>query len=108
MGWKLFLDDDLDNPNADEWRHTPEGFLGAKTSTEAIALVQEHGLPDFMDLDFDLGMVNGKIDTAEVFLKWLEVNYHDTPPAHHTHSRNNQGALWIDSWMDSWRRSLDL
>jgi hypothetical protein len=107
MSWRLWLDDDLNDPERPE-RLVPEGFLGARTSGEAKALVLEHGIPEYMDLDFDLGMVDGQKDTAENFLRWLADNYYETPPEHHVHSRNNQGAPWIESWMSSWRRSLTM
>lgn len=56
MSWKLWLDDDLGDPKKPE-RMVPPGFIGAKTSADAKSLVLEHGLPEYMDLDFDLGMV---------------------------------------------------
>lgn len=105
--WKLWLDDDLNNPVAPE-RHVPAGYIGAATSAEAIALVKNFGAPSFMSLDFDLGMVDGKKDTAELFLKWLANEYPDSPPDYEIHSRNVAGAPWIESWMESWKKSLSL
>lgn len=107
MTYKLWLDDDLNNPDAPE-RWVPDGYLGAATSREAMRLVETHGLPEFMSLDFDLGMVDGQKDTAEVFLKWLAMNYPESPPDYEIHSRNVAGAPWIESWMESWKRALTL
>ena len=107
MTWKLWLDDQLDDTDKPE-RWVPVGYLGAKTSEEAKKLVLTNGLPEIMDLDFDLGIVDGQIDTAEPFLRWLANEYYDTPPEYHVHSRNNQGAPWIKSWMDSWKKSISL
>lgn len=54
MGWKLWLDDQIDDPSCPA-RHPPEGFTGAKTVYEASVLISNLGMPDFMDLDHDLG-----------------------------------------------------
>lgn len=100
----LWLDDQLDDPSTPN-RHTPEGWLGAQSSIEAIALVQIHGLPKFMDLDHDLG---GE-DTAMVFLKWLTTTFPDGPvPGWIIHSQNGVGVRNINSYLDSWSRSLEL
>lgn len=49
MGWKLYLDDDL------ETRHQPEnqGYLRAVSSLEAIKLIETFGMPEFMSLDHE-------------------------------------------------------
>lgn len=111
MAWKLWLDDDLNNPDAPE-RHTPEGFFGAATSEEAIALVEEHGFEnlELMDLDHDLGTYpDGSERTAKTFVKWLYENYPDGPvPDFRIHSKNTNGAPWLSTYLDSWRRSLNL
>lgn len=110
--WKLWLDDDLDNPDAPE-RWTPPGFKGAATSEEAIELVKQHGFLylEFMDLDHDLGVdEDDKERTAKTFLKWLANDcglpgY--PPPKWNVHSRNPEGKRWIESYLDSWKRSLE-
>lgn len=101
---KLWIDDQLDDP-ATPNRHTPEGFLGARSTAEAIALVEQHGMPDFMDLDHDLG----GDDRVMVFLRWLADRYPDGPvPRYRYHSENCVGWPAIDSFMSSWLRSLRL
>lgn len=114
MIWKLWLDDDHDNPIAQSTRAVPDGYTPARSTAEAIALIERLGLPSCMDLDFDLGMTDsvlgfsdGKKDSAEIFLKWLANRYPDDPPVYFIHSRNTVGALWIDSFMKSWKRSLE-
>lgn len=60
--WNLFLDDE---------RHPPDNgrdFTLARSSHEAIACVEERGMPEFISFDHDLG----GDDTAMVFLTWLE------------------------------------
>ena len=57
MSWKLWLDDQADEMLLDEGvilRPTPEGFITAHSSQEAIKLVRKNGPPEFMDLDCDL------------------------------------------------------
>lgn len=101
---KLWLDDQLDDPETPE-RHPPEGFLGARSSEEAKALVRKHGMPEFLDLDHDLG----GDDTARVFLSWLSERYPNGPiPSYRVHSRNVVGAPAIESFMTSWAKSLTL
>jgi hypothetical protein len=41
MYWKLWVDYQSDDPNT-PWRHTPEGYIGAKSCDEAITLVENH------------------------------------------------------------------
>lgn len=101
MSWNLWLDDQLDDPVAPD-RHTPPGFLGAKSTEEAKALIALHGLPKFMDLDHDLG----GDDTAEIFVKWMYYEYGaEVPPEYRIHSANGPGSLVLRSFLDSWARS---
>jgi len=100
--WRLWLDDQLDTIPS---RFTPEGYVGAKSSLAARELVLKKGLPEIMDLDHDLG---GE-DTVMIFLKWLAGKYPNGPvPEYHIHSENVAGQKTIQSYMDSWKRSLDL
>lgn len=104
MSWKLWIDDQLDDPET-PGRHTPYGFWGAKSSEEAIGYVQAMGLPSFMDLDHDLG----GDDTVMVFLCWLATTFPEGPvPDYRVHSMNGIGAKSIESYLESWKRSLTL
>lgn len=109
MKWKLWVDDDLNNPIAPE-RHTPDGFIGCETAEEAIAAVKKHGFANlqFMDLDHDLGTYeDGSIRDVKKFVKWLAETYPDGPvPNYNVHSRNPPGKEWTESFLDSWKRSL--
>ncbi len=101
---KLWIDDQLDDPHT-PLRHTPPGFLGARSTDEAVKLVEEHGLPEYMDLDHDLG----GDDRVMVFLRWLSETFPDGPvPKYRVHSENCVGRPAIDSFMSSWVRSLKL
>lgn len=102
MTWKLWVDDQLDDPETPN-RHIPEGFLGAASTEEAKELVTFKGVPDFMDLDHDLG---GN-DTVMAFLRWLSNTYPDGPvPEYRVHSQNPNGIMNVISYLDSWKRSL--
>ncbi len=101
---KLWIDDQLNDPETPS-RHVPKGWIGAASSAEAIALVQEHGLPTAMDLDHDLG---GE-DTVMVFLKWLAGSFPNGPiPDWTVHSRNGEGIKSVYAYLNSWQRSLGL
>lgn len=104
MSWKLWLDDQLDDPET-PIRHTPEGFLGAKSSAEAVKLVIENGLPEHVDLDHDLG----DDDTARDFLMWLVEHYPEGPvPSYAIHSQNPVGVMRLKSFMESWARAIQM
>jgi len=102
LPWKLWLDDQLDEVPR---RAVPEGYIGAKSTTEASLLIVSKGLPAVMDLDHDLG---GE-DTAMVFLKWLAEKFPNGPvPEYAIHSENIEGQKAIRSFLDSWKKSLTL
>lgn len=108
MTWNLYLDD----------KRTPAPlYLGrdwilARTSEEAKVMVLERGMPENMALDHDLGLLpSGEKDRAIDFLKWLAHEYWDgvqPVPAYTIHSSNPAGAPNLDSFMDSWARSINL
>jgi len=101
MSWKLWIDDQLNDPDCPR-RHTPEGFVGAASCDEAIALVKEMGCPAFMDLDCDLA--DGK--DVMTFLYWLEQNYHNDPPDWNVHSANIVATPNVNAFMSSWHKVL--
>ena len=97
--WNLWIDDQLDEVPG---RKTPPGFLGAKSVEEAKELVIAHGIPEVMDLDHDLGE-----ESVMTFLKWLADEFPDGPvPEWEVHSQNPIGKQNINSFLDSWQRSL--
>ena len=102
-GWKLWLDDQIDD-SATPDRHVPIGYEGARSTVEAQKLVNFLGPPAFMDLDHDLG----GDDTCRVFLRWLADTHPESIPEYHVHSANPLAKEWVDSFMSSWKRSLDL
>jgi len=104
MTWKLWLDDQLDDPHQPQ-RQVPEGFLGARSTKEAVELLRKHGPPSFMDLDHDLGRDDRAID----FLHWLYEMFPNGPvPEYNVHSENPVSWGNITSYLESWKRSLAL
>jgi len=100
MSWNLYIDD-LRNPPADR------DWLVCRSSQEALDLVMEIGMPTFISFDHDLG---GE-DTTMIFLRRLVNEVWDgtaPPPAYQVHSANPVGAHNIASFMESWRRSMNL
>ncbi len=101
MPWKLFIDDQWDDPEM-PFRHPPAGFIPARSSAEAIRLVEENGLPTFISFDHDLG----NDDSSMIFLNWLIENHYDAiVPDYQIHSANPPGRDNIRSKMSSWKRS---
>lgn len=100
MTWKLYLDDLRDPPPA-----VGEPWTVARSSSEAIQLVEEKGLPMWMSLDHDLG----GDDTSMVFLKWLAYEYQaEFIPLWFVHSANPIGKQNIEAFLKSWLRSMAL
>jgi hypothetical protein len=107
--WKLMIDDERDPPNvhreisplqvylADDW-------LIARTVDEAIALLAEHGYPELISFDHDLGTdpaTGEKLPTGMDFAKHLvrrDMDVADMPAdfAYLVHSMNGPGGDNID------------
>jgi hypothetical protein len=95
--YKMFLDD-IRNPPDNTW-------IVARSSNEAVAYIEKHGLPYHISFDHDLG----GDDTAMVLLYHLVNNIYtaaDYPPEYTVHSANPIGSKNIVSFMESWKRSL--
>ena len=99
--WKLWLDDqsfDLEVPE----RKPPKDFFPAESTKRALHMVDEYGLPSFIDFDHDLG----GDDKATNFLRELIYKYPDGPvPEYRIHSANPVGAANIQSLMESWKKT---
>lgn len=101
---KLWIDDQLDDPSTPN-RHSPKGWVGARSSVEAIAIVESQGLPEALGLDHDLG----DHDTVMVFLKWLAETFPQGPvPTWSIHSENVEGRKSISAFLSSWEKSLTI
>lgn len=101
VSYKLWIDDQLGDPETPT-RHTPEGWVGAASVEEAVAIVETYGYPpEEMDLDHDLG----PNETVMEFLSWLSWEYIDVIPRYKIHSMNPVGVERITSFMESWKRA---
>ena len=87
MTYRMFIDDERFPPRDDTT------WVIVRSSAEAINCVQQHGVPQFISYDHDLG---GN-DTSMKFITWLIDAYLDghikTFPVNYTiHSQNPVGA----------------
>lgn len=97
MDWKLWLDDLVDTV-----RPIPDdSYTPARSSKEAIELINKMGPPSYISFDFDLG----GDDTAEIVYKYLGENHYDAEIDYNIHSENVMGQKMIQSYMDSWKKS---
>jgi len=95
--YRLYLDDIRTPPDGD--------WVVVRSTQEAIEVITQKGMPDFMSLDHDLG----GDDTTMVFLKRLTNEIWDgnsSPPKYQVHSANPIGAKNIVSYMESWMKSF--
>ena len=111
MTYQLFLDDDA-GKGLEPFRDPPKDQIGwkvAHSTAEAQAIVKEFGVPRFLALDHDLGVLeDGSYDKAMTFIKWLADEYPDAIDiieGYDVHSLNTEGRLDIIAYMDSWRKS---
>lgn len=104
--WKLFLDDLRNVDQATELpmeqpAHANIPYTVLRSTEAALEYVREHGFPEVMALDHDLG----GDDTTMRFLRALEAEYDLAtipPPDYAVHSANPVGAANIRSFMSSW------
>lgn len=100
----LWLDRQNNPPNkSDTWQV-------ARCTNEAKTIIQQQGIPSFIDFDFDYGIdEDGKPDNALSFLKWLAV---DHPHAitliqgYNIHSLDECGKREIKRFMYDWVQSI--
>lgn len=107
MSWKLWLDDQINDPVTPN-RHPPEGWTGASSYEEAILLIELHGWPSHVSFDHDLG--EGK-KTGYDFAKWLVEKDMDNMSfleySYNIHSANPVGAANIKGLLDGWFREKE-
>jgi len=102
--WKLWIDDEAYDEDKPQRNPTKDYFV-ATTINEAIEITNKQKSPPFfLHLDHDLGEGGRVID----YLKWLYEKYPKFCPDYLIHSENCIGRLNIISYIDSWRKSLDM
>lgn len=95
MTYKLYLDD-IRNPRSD-------GFVVVRSFNEAVNYVKQHGFPNYVSFDHDLGKSDAK--TGYDFAKWLvdqDMRYETMPKdfSYNVHSANPVGAANIRHFID--------
>ena len=101
--YSLFIDDlreleYIKPTNPEEWKI-------ARSSSEAIETVLKFGVPEFISFDHDLGWN----DTSMIFVKWWTEQFPVIPfPRYMIHSSNPIGAKNLESYMNSFNRSLEM
>lgn len=105
--WKLFIDDERVPETIFGNGECAEGWTIARSSMQAMTLVEEKGMPAQISFDHDLGAE----DTGAHFLKWLieyaiekEITF---VPKCTVHSQNPAGAKSIKSLISSWKKYMD-
>lgn len=108
MKSKLWIDDQCFDADLQE-RHAPPGYVALDSVRSAQDWVLQNGMPSHLDLDHDLGEVDGSSSTVMDFLKWLFEQFPDeAPPTFEIHSKNPIGRQNIVSFLNSWRKAYEM
>jgi hypothetical protein len=89
---QLWIDDERPAPD--------QTWVVAKSSAEAIAHVQAHGMPYLVSLDHDLG----GDDNTITFIKWCIDSGYVPPKTFNIHSANPVGRENLHWCMQNWYR----
>lgn len=110
--WKLWLDDQAHNIKADKSCHAPNGFIAAASSGQAIQLIKDYGVPEFINFDYDMGPK----DSAYTLIRHLITNYTYEPPSDwEVHACPWYRRVWnffarpnndIDIFMNNWNEMV--
>lgn len=112
MSYKLWIDDDAGRVDLllvgrDPPQNTGHWII-ARSSKEAIDIFKARGIPYYISFDHDLGLkADGTEDTAKEICKYLFERFPKATIDYEVHSRNPDGANWIVSYMESWKKSLE-
>lgn len=108
LSYKLWIDDQCWDKDLPE-RHAPSGFVALDSVKSAQEWVEKFGMPEFLDLDHDLGEIDGRPSTVMEFLNWLFNRFPESkPPAFSVHSQNPVGKENITSFLKSWKRAAEM
>jgi len=94
---KLYLDD-IRNPKTDGW-------VIVRSYEEFVNFITEHGLPNTMSLDHDLGGISSGYDCVKwlVYEKRLDIREVDI----NVHSANPVGRENMEKLIENWNNHLD-
>ena len=98
MSYSLFLDD-IRNPK------TKRNWKIARSFEEAKFIIYDHGIPDYISFDHDLG--EGTAKTGYDFAKWLieydyQHNIFEKPIEFNVHSANPIGRINIERILENY------
>ncbi len=115
MAWKLMIDDERDPLNVYTYILRDPAYLAkdwriARTVGEALALIDEHGYPELISFDHDLGedpVTKKKLADGKDFANALvqrDMDIADMPAdfRYLVHSMNGEGAANIRGLLDDW------
>lgn len=115
MTWNLFIDDERTLQQVDwmdrdiQVKYQTEEFLIARNHQQVIDLIEEHGFPNFVSFDHDLGdpVVNGDGYMIAKYLVDLDMCAKYKMPDdfdYCVHSKNPIGKLNIQGYLDGYRK----
>ena len=82
---------------------TPEGFDRVYSYEEFVAYLQQHGLPEFISFDHDLGEDFSGYDYAKYLVEYNLA--HQLPlPDYQVHSQNPVGKANIEQLLENFRK----
>lgn len=102
--WNMFLDDIRVPAYVDPTKNVQ--WVLCRNLYDAVSMCARFGMPGFISFDYDLG----PNEDSMMFLRWLANDFfiegkHNIP-RYQIHSANPCGALNIDSFMKSWKKSI--
>ena len=83
-----------------------DDYVIVRSFNEAVAYVLEHGLPEFISFDHDLGLVESGYDFAKWLVDYMIDNQTLVLPEWNVHSANPVGAQNINGLLESFKRHL--
>ena len=103
--YNLFLDDDLENRHPDKYYPSGTVFVRAINYKEAVDIVLEKGIPDFISFDHDLGDISEDEKSGYSFAKFLIDYMLDNnitkPFKYFVHSANPVGRVNIETYLEN-------
>lgn len=100
MKYALFLDDE-------RIPKTNRRFIIARSYQEAVAIVEEKGLPSYVSFDHDLGAGPSGYDFAKYLVTYFQDHAEVNMFEWNIHSANPVGAHNINSYLNNFVRYLD-
>lgn len=100
--YNLFIDDERFPPVQLRDRRM---WVTVRSSEEAMQFVRDHGIPNFISFDHDLGGDDTAMKFLHAFIEYCMDNNTQFPREYYVHSQNPIGRDNIKSLMDSFIRT---